>query len=692
MELSNREIQLMETLLRHPDGLTADGLAQRIGVSARTVHRDLRPVSEFLSSRGLTLVRRSGVGLKAEGPAEVREEVLEELRRTRALERTPPQRRLYLLGRLLTSGEPVKLRALASALKVAVGTVSRDLDELEGWMGESGLSLLRRPGYGVQVLGSEAKVRRALSHLVLSGPESAPRPEGAGESPTLEHVSDRLLGVIDEDRLRKVEELTGRLVQRLPYAIADSAFVGLSVHIALMVERLLDGGEIELDEATLQRLAQSTEYSYAETLAEEIQEEFRVAVPVQEVGYITTHLRGAKLWQDDSLEPYFGSLDLDVASRVKALIHYVESQTGVGLVGDGSLYAGLLAHLERAIYRLRENLGISNPLLSEIREDYPALFDLVARGLREAFVEEIPEEEVGFVAMHFGAALDRGKGSFPRHVLAICPAGIGSAKMLASRLEREFPQIRTIKNASLFELEDLDPAGFDLVVSTVALPLPEDAYVRVQPFLSEAEAERIREHLKGKSSESRLTNRAVSESLEVFGGGEIRFHQMAETTQAIAELIDDFFLRRHEAEGSVTGAVHLMCDSLAARGLVSDTGVLERDLLSRMEVGGVGIPGTSLALFHARSEAVYRSAFSVHAFEQPLELEGMDGARMQVSRSLLMLAPIELSPVLLEAISEISVAMVERPAEREALENGSGAQITTVLENIFGRFLRNKLS
>jgi hypothetical protein len=36
--------------------------------------------------------------------------------------------------------------------------------------------------------------------------------------------------------------------------------------------------------------------------------------------------------------------------------------------------------------------------------------------------------------------------------------------------------------------------------------------------------------------------------------------------------------------------------------------------------------------------------------------------------------------------------MVERPAEREALENGSEAQITTVLENIFGRFLRNKLS
>jgi hypothetical protein len=65
---------------------------------------------------------------------------------------------------------------------------------------------------------------------------------------------------------------------------------------------------------------------------------------------------------------------------------------------------------------------------------------------------------------------------------------------------------------------------------------------------------------------------------------------------------------------------------------------------------------------------------------------------MQVRRSLLMVAPMTLSPVALEAISEISLAMVDRPAEREVFESGSEEQIVEALEGIFGRYLHDKLS
>ncbi|MEJ7873478.1 MAG: hypothetical protein WKF67_14565, partial [Rubrobacteraceae bacterium] len=176
------------------------------------------------------------------------------------------------------------------------------------------------------------------------------------------------------------------------------------------------------------------------------------------------------------------------------------------------------------------------------------------------FVQEnIPEEEAGFVAMHFGAALDRGQGNFPRSVLVICSSGIATTKILASRLEKSFPQIQTIRNSSLFELEDVNTTDYDLVVSTVPLPVPDGSYVQVRPFLSEDEVERIRDHLREKSLTERLANRAAFESLEVFGGGHAKFHQMAEATQLIAELVDDAYLARHEAGGSLTGAVRLMC-------------------------------------------------------------------------------------------------------------------------------------
>ena len=696
MGLTIREIRLIEALLRHPEGLTADDLADRLGVSARTVHRDLQPAGEFLASHDLTLVRQAGRGINVEGPDSARTRALEAAEKMRSEALTPEERRASLLGMLLGSDEPIKLRALASRSKVSIGTVGRDLDEAEEWLAAFGLSLVRKRGYGVQVIGAEDDRRQAMSGLILQDLDEAAFLSGEGfgeDSPEMtDPVSAGLMGMIDEGRLRAAKALTREAVGRLPYAIADEAFVSLSVHVALMIERLLRGGEIGMDGEVLRRLRETPEHANAGELARAIGEAFKLEVPEEEVAYLTRHLRGTKLRQDEELDRYFEGSDLEIASRVKALIHHVSEQTGVALAGDSSLYTGLLAHIERAIHRLRENMRISNPLLSEIKEDYPALYELVDRGMEKIFVEDdIPEEEKAFVAMHFGAALDRGQGNFPNSVLVICPSGIGSSKILASRLERSFPQIRRLNHASLFDLERLDAKDFDLVVSTVPLQIPNDSYVQVKPLLSEEEVGRIRDHLRGKLLGERPVNRAVSESLEVFGGGQEKLRQMAEATQLIAELVDDVTVERHEARGSIPEAVRLMCASLAARGLVSDPKSLEDSLLARMELGGIGIPETTLALFHARDDTVVRPAFSLHDFDVPLELEGMDGAPMRVRRTLLMVAPLDISTVALEAISEISVAMVEQPSERETFEDGSEAQVVAVLQNIFARYLRDKL-
>ena len=197
MRVSRREAQLIETLLRHPEGLTADGLAERLGVSARTVHRDLRPASEFLESHGLALVRRSGLGLKVQGPELAWEHALEALGESQAPSYTPEERRSSLLVALLGSDEPIKLRALASRLKVAVGTVGRDLDEVEEWLEDFGLSLLRRPGYGLEILGPESGVRRAMSQLILGNLDESSLLPRLTDSPGQESVSERLMGMMD---------------------------------------------------------------------------------------------------------------------------------------------------------------------------------------------------------------------------------------------------------------------------------------------------------------------------------------------------------------------------------------------------------------------------------------------------------------------------------------------------------------
>src|SRR4028119_2503763 len=138
MGLTIREIRLIEVLLRHPEGLTADDLADRLGVRARTAHRDRQPADEFLASHDLTLVRQAGRGINVEGPDAARTRALEASGKMRSEAPAPGGRRASVLGMVLGSDEPIKLRALASRSKVSIGTVGRDLDEAEEWLAAFG--------------------------------------------------------------------------------------------------------------------------------------------------------------------------------------------------------------------------------------------------------------------------------------------------------------------------------------------------------------------------------------------------------------------------------------------------------------------------------------------------------------------------------------------------------------------------
>jgi len=59
MSLSHRHRQILELLLSHKDEITAGEIAAEIGVSSRTVHRELSELETILTDSGLTLQKKS---------------------------------------------------------------------------------------------------------------------------------------------------------------------------------------------------------------------------------------------------------------------------------------------------------------------------------------------------------------------------------------------------------------------------------------------------------------------------------------------------------------------------------------------------------------------------------------------------------------------------------------------------------
>ncbi|MCM0649185.1 PRD domain-containing protein [Clostridium swellfunianum] len=77
---------------------------------------------------------------------------------------------------------------------------------------------------------------------------------------------------------------------------------------------------------------------------------------------------------------------------------------------DERIHITLLDHIAFTIDRFKNNMAIVNPFLAEIKSLYKAEYIASLKGLRlinERLNIELPEDEVGFIAMHIHAAINK---------------------------------------------------------------------------------------------------------------------------------------------------------------------------------------------------------------------------------------------------------------------------------------------
>lgn len=698
MYISARERKILDLLLHQQQELTVKELAAEIDVSVRTIHRDLKGVEDLLKEFELVLIKKSGVGIRVVGAEEQINALHMFLYSATHNEYTPDERQTIILCSLLESSEPVKLIGLAHDLNVTIATISNDLTKLEEKLQRFDLSLIRRRGYGVALQGTESAKRRAMSNLIAKNVDefqflSLVR-EAIQNKGTLQtnSISEKLLGLVEKRKLLLVEKVLEELNGELPYSIADSAYIGLVIHLALAIERILQGENIQIEQTYLDSLKGTIEYQVAEQVIDKLEKVFDIQIPQAEIGYITMHLRGAKLRYDK--EYLLEDNSFNIALKAKGLIQYVEQELGVHLGGYPSLFQGLVAHLRPAMYRIKENMGINNPLLEKIKEDYAELFGIVRQGVEQFFDDvHVPDEEVGYLVLHFGSALLGQVNANPVKTLIICSSGIGTSKILATRLCQEIPEIKDPQNASLFELQQLQLEKYDLVLSTIHAPeLPED-YILVNPILTEAEISKIKARIRGRGSKKeRLlkpgfiepqalhTEEVLAELKEI--------HQYSETILAILNTFQLTFLPAME---SSTEVMYEACKHLAQYGVLEQVDTVQQALIEREEIGGLGIPQTKLALYHARSTGVLQPSFTIYSLEQPLQLLGMDQEVMVVEQILVLLCPEEAPKPLLEVLSYISTLIIENEQSMALFESQEQGLIADHLTHKFAGFFQEKL-
>jgi mannitol operon transcriptional antiterminator len=686
MFITSREKSIIELIVKTSGKHTVYSLSSFLNVSGRTVQRNLKSIESILKQYHLELKRTANEGLFIDGKNEHIYRLIQNLADVNPTDETPEERKLHLLIILLHEGPSFKKQVLANQLGTSVTTLSSYLDELADWLQKYGITLTRKRGVGVELVAEEIDKRHALASffLVYFYEDIIETLYGMQKG---NHLDEKVLGYFNPDYIVVADRVVNHHLAEEQITLTDSDYIGLVVHICLTIQRTENGFGFHQNEPPEKE--DSSEYHLMDKICRELKERLSVELTHRDVQFLTVILKGSKVQDPDVV--YYDSILL--GHLIKNVIKDVSADLHVDLSDDFSLFQGLLAHMGPSIFRLQQELDLFNPLTDEIKKKYPVLFLAVKKSLETEFKDiSFPDDEVAFIVLHFGSAMLMNEEKVNIQAVVVCPTGIGTSKMLASRIQRELTMINKVEILSIKDFQTADLGDYDIVISTVRLPFTEVEYILVSPLLSERDIGFIQSYLQN-NVEKLTRKKYLKATARSSGKAEVRMllKEIKDVHSSMEAILSNFRVYRMQSAGIHLRVLTEMVEEADRDELLQNPQVVLGQLMEREKKGGLGIPNTNMGLFHCRDDNVKQLIFQVAHLDEPCKIKGMDGVEMEMKSLLLMLAPEELSRREQEILSLISTSLIEDQISMMIYSSTNEGVIMKKLEHLFLDYLQTNL-
>lgn len=479
---SQRQRQIIELLQSHKTGLSGNDLSNFLGVSSRTIRTDIKALEGELRAYGAAIHAntRNGYSLEITDEAAFAAFTGEASKggMESAENRVDAIIRAFFISTLQNTS--LTQQQLADSLFVSLSTLKSDLKEARERLAEYGLTIGTYKTEGMRLEGDEGQIRNFISQYNFL------QTSDSGQVAYFQ----RLFPDIDIPQLLDVIICVSDSYQ---LHLTDMAIHNLVVHTAIAIGRAQQGNTMMYTLRQTKNLEKTREFEVATSMFEEIFRKTGIDVASGEIYYLAQHLMASKKY---------------IASSV------IEQEEKVS----------------------------------------------------------VNENEIGYIAIHFGAALNRidiKNDMVIRRALIVCASGMGTALLIKTRLEAYFKDriiiVGTVPGYTLTE-EQID--SVDMILTTI--PLPQFQSDRIIPI----------HHL--------LDNQELQQL-------EQRFYLMPHGIQGeITSFFkaDCFYTDRHFDDRQ--SILNFLTDQLKEKGLMNEAekaSVFEREEASPTEIGNlVAIP------------------------------------------------------------------------------------------------------
>ncbi|MCI9617958.1 MAG: transcription antiterminator [Eubacterium sp.] len=567
--------------IKKHDYISSERLASRFDVTERTIRNDIQEINLVLLENGavIKLKRKYGYYIEITEDrlfGQFLEELEKENKSNMELE-TSKDRIRYILSLLLESDDYISLNEIMDKVFISKNTLNNYIKTIKKIIEKYHLEYIAKPNVGIKLIGTEDNKRKCIMDHVITY-----------------DFDNYITGFTKEERalfigidLDYLKEITLSQLKRRNIETSDYNIKNLIIHLALMISRVKQNNYINL-------LDIETDYSImgiVESLCKDVEQYYDIIISKGEKIYIylhfvaNTHMEAADI-DDEWLE-----------RSVQNILDIIYENYSFDLRDDEILTGDLFRHMKSIFINKSFGLNIRNPLINTIKNNYPLAFEITLTAISKVFTKQpfvLNEEDVGYVSVHIGAAIERyfAKRLEKKNVILVCGSGQATIRMLEARLNLYFSDkiniVRCISYNDYNNYRGKDFNRIDFVISTVPLESKIVPSITVNFALKNKDVESI----------SRFINRI----------------NVKKEQKESAFFDEELFFRFPEVSNKES-LIRILCDKLKEKGIVEDEfidSVLEREELGNTNMNDV------FALAHPMKLCARETKVAVAILDQPI--------------------------------------------------------------------------
>ena len=474
---TNKKRKLLELLLKQNGIVTVSEYAKVLGMSKRSIYSYLDDLEDEIKRHGLSIKRIPSKGIMITRNDEFKEEVvISEANDEYSLS----SRRFELINRLLIKGKTIDMVDFAIEFYVSESSIRNDISYLNNILincNEVRIAISRNQIYVDKK--SESDLLRAIIYLngIITSELS------------LDDKEKYIASIYDENIVNEVHQIVRGYIDALELNIAEHYIEHICNVLITLSSRVKGGHHVENNDNLLDydRIKMMADALLSKQFLETISHRLNLNFELGDINFVSSYLRADRIQISnfDKIE----SKDLQV---FRCILGRLEKIIGIRLDEEDELVKNLLIHMNAMVYRLRNDIIITNSLLENIKSEFGVLFNVLSvvfETENSSLDIKITDDEIGYLLIHIQNIIERQKKT--KNILLVCPHGAVTSNLILSQIRELLPAYNFIETISIDRVDKVRLDSIDFVISTIDINGIDKPVIKISPIISKDDIRNI---------------------------------------------------------------------------------------------------------------------------------------------------------------------------------------------------------